>query len=182
MGLRMNNNYLSDKEFNNFLENIGGLNHGFHKHKSPLLERRNFPVGNGWLGILQRLFEVLISMGWNKDFLNVKQKFGGMSIFLDNLPKNGFHFVIEAEKESFNVCEVCGEPGSKHQINSWVHTLCEEHQSESSLIKFENRKYFIMEKLPILNGDYYFDALHNEIKICEIDNFFDPWSVKVLKL
>ena len=40
-------------------------------------------------------------MGWDKQFLNVKQKFGGMSIFLDNLPENGFHFVVESEKETF---------------------------------------------------------------------------------
>ena len=182
MGVRMNNNYLSDKEFNNFLKNINGLNHGFHKHKSPLLERRNFTVGNGWLGILQRLFEVLISMGWVKQFLNVKQKFGGMSIFLDNLPENGFHFVVESEKETFSVCEVCGEPGHQHKINSWIYTLCDEHREESSLVNFNGGKYFIVEKLPILNGDYYFDALHNEIKTCESHNFFDPWSVKVLKL
>ena len=182
MGVRMNNNYLSDKEFNNFLKNINGLNHGFHKHKSPLLERRNFTVGNGWLGILQRLFEVLISMGWDKQFLNVKQKFGGMSIFLDNLPENGFHFVVESEKETFSVCEVCGEPGDQHKINSWTYTLCDEHKEESSLVNFNGGKYFIVEKLPILNGDYYFDALHNEIKTCESHNFFDPWSVKVLKL
>ena len=182
MGIRMNNNYLSDKEFDNFLKNIGGLNHGFHKHKSPILERHNFSVSNGWLGILQRLFETLISMGWDKQFLNVKQKFGGMSIFLDNLPENGFHFVVEAEKESFNVCEVCGEPGTQHKIGGWVYCLCDEHREETSLVNFNGRKYFIMEKTPILNGDYYYDALHNEIKTCEVDNFFDPWSVKVLKL
>jgi len=178
----MNNNYLSDKEFNSFLNSIGGINHGFHKHKSPILERRYFSIGNGWLGILQRLFETLISLGWDKEFINVKQKFGGMSLFLDNLPENGLHFVTEAEKESFRICEVCGEPGDQHKINSWIHTLCNEHQKEISLVKFEGRKYFIVEKLPILNGDYYFDALHNEVKTCESDNFFDPWSVKVLKL
>ena len=182
MRIRMNNNYLSDKEFNDFLENIGGLNHGFHKHKSPLLERRNFTVGNGWLGILQRLFEVLISMGWNKDFLNVKQKFGGMSIFLDNLPENGHQFVVESEKETFSVCEVCGEPGVQHKINNWVYCLCETHRDEQSLVLFGGQKYFMVETEPILNGDYYFDALHNQVKLCENDKFFDPWSVKVLKL
>jgi hypothetical protein len=182
MGVKMNNNYLSDKEFNNFLKNIGGINHGYHKHKSPILERQYFSVGNGWLGILQRLFEDLISIGWNKEFLNVKQKFGGMSVFLDDIPKNGFDFIIESEKESFKVCEVCGKTGSQTKINNWIHTLCDEHQKEESLVVFQNRKYFITEKSPILNGDHYYDALHNVIKTCEVDNFFDPWSVKVLKL
>lgn len=182
MGIRSNNNYLSDKEFNDFLKSIGGVNKPTHKNQSSLMERHYFSVSNGWLGILKRLFETLISLGWNKEFINVKQKFGGMSLFLDNLPENGFHFVIESEKESHKVCEVCGEPGSQHSINSWVYTLCDEHQEKKSIIIFNYRKYFLVEKSPILNGDYYLDALTNEIKICEIDNFFDPWSVKVLKL
>jgi hypothetical protein len=182
MGIKTNNNYLSDREFNNFLETIGGLNHGYHPHKSPILDRRYFSVGNGWLGLLQRLFEVLISLGWDKNFIQVKQKFGGMSIFLDNIPENGYQFIIDTEKESFKICEVCGEPGEQHKINNWVYCLCETHRDEQSLVRFEGKKYFMVEKQPILNGDYYFDALHNEVKLCENDKFFDPWSVKLLKL
>jgi hypothetical protein len=182
MKKRTNNNYLSDQEFDNFLKSICGLNHGYHLHKSPIVNRRNFSISNGWLGPLQRLFEVLISLGWDKNFLQVKQKFGGMSIFLDNIPENGYQFIIDTEKESFKICEVCGEPGDQHKINNWVYCLCETHRGEQSLVLFENQKYFMVETEPILNGDYYFDALHNQVKLCENDKFFDPWSVKVLKL
>ena len=85
----MNNNHRTDYEFENFLEKIGGINISHKPHLSPIKERRYFGIGNGWLGILQRLFEVLIEMGWDKSFINVKEKFGGMSIFIDNLPDSG---------------------------------------------------------------------------------------------
>ena len=32
---------------------------------------------------------------------------------------------------------------------------------------------------PILNGDIYFNALTNKIEVCDKDNFFDPWCLKV---
>jgi hypothetical protein len=35
---------------------------------------------------------------------------------------------------------------------------------------------------PIKNGDIYFNALTNRIEICDKDNFFDPWSLKVIEI
>jgi hypothetical protein len=179
MRVRMNNNYLSDKEFENFLKTIGGVNVSHKPHLSPITERRYFGIGNGWLGILQRLFETLIALGWNKDFINVKEKFGGMSVFLESLPENGFHFAIEAEKETFTVCEVCGENGKQHKINNWVYTLCDEHRDEKLYVDYEGKKYLKKLMEPILNGDIYFNALTNKIEVCDKDNFFDPWCLKV---
>ena len=178
----MNNNYLSDEEFENFLKNIGGINISHKPHLGPIFNRKNFGIGNGWLGIVQRLFEVLIKLGWDKSFINVKEKFGGMSIFLDNLPENGFHFVAEAEKETFQVCEVCGEPGEQHKINGWIYTLCDEHRNEKLYVEYEGKRYLKKLMEPIKNGDIYFNALTNTIEICKTDNFFDPWSLKVIEV
>jgi len=178
----MNDNHRTDQEFENFLKNIGGIKISHKPHLEPITERKRFGVGNGWLGILQRLFEVLIKMGWDKSFINVKQKFGGMSIFLDNLPENGFHFVAEAERETFQVCEVCGEPGEQHKINGWVYTLCDEHRNEKLYVEYEGKRYLKKLMEPIKNGDIYFNALTNTIEICKTDNFFDPWSLKVIEV
>ena len=178
----MNNNYLSDEEFENFLKNIGGINISHKPHLGPIFNRKNFGVGNGWLGILQRLFQVLIKLGWDKSFINVKQKFGGMSIFLDNLPENGFHFVVEAERETFQVCEVCGEHGVQNNIKGWIYTLCEEHRDEKLYVEFNGEKYLTVLMEPILNGDYYYNAKTHEVLKCNNDNFFDPWSLKVIKI
>jgi hypothetical protein len=179
MGIRMNNNHRTDYEFENFLEKIGGINISHKPHLSPIKERRYFGIGNGWLGILQRLFEVLIEMGWDKSFINVKEKFGGMSIFIDNLPENGFHFVVEAEKETFNVCEVCGENGNQHKIKGWVYTLCDEHRDEKLYVEYEGKTYLTKLLEPIKNGDLYYNAETHIVSLCDVENFFNPWCLKV---
>jgi hypothetical protein len=182
MGIRMNNNHRTDAEFESFLKKIGGLQRAYRVDKGPILKRNQLNIGNGWLGIVQRLFETLIALGWDKSFVNVKEKFGGMSIFLDNLPENGFHFVAEAERETFQVCEVCGEPGEQHKINGWVYTLCDEHRNEKLYVEYEGKRYLKKLMEPIKNGDIYFNALTNTIEICKTDNFFDPWSLKVIEV
>ena len=120
-------------------------------------------------------------MGWDKSFINVKQKFGGMSIFLDNIPKNSTHFIIESERETFKVCEVCGEPGEQNRIKGWVYTLCEEHRDEKLYVEYEGKTYLTKLSEPILNGDYYYNAKTHKVLICNSDNFFDPWSLKVIE-
>jgi hypothetical protein len=172
----MNNNHRTDAEFESFLKKIGGLQRTYRVDKGPILKRNQFGIGNGWLGIVQRLFEVLIKLGWDKSFINVKEK------FVDNLPENGFHFVAEAEKETFQVCEVCGEPGEQHKINGWVHTLCDEHRDDKLYVENGGKRYLKKLMEPIKNGDIYFNALTNTIEICKTDNFFDPWSLKVIEV
>jgi len=182
MGIRMNDNYRTDHEFENFLKNIGGVIIQHKQHLGPITERKYFGVNNGWLGIIQRLFEVLIKLGWDKQFINVKEKFGGMSIFIDNIPENGFNFILDAEKETFKVCEICGEPGEQNRIKGWIHTLCEEHRDERLMVEDEGKKYLIKEKEKVNNGDLYYNAQTHKVLKCEVDNFFDPWSVKVIEI
>jgi hypothetical protein len=177
----MNNNHRTDQEFENFLIKIGGVTIQHKQHLGPITERRYFNISNGWLGIVQRLFETLIKLGWDKSFINVKEKFGGMSIFLDNLPENGFYFIVEAERETFSVCEVCGELGEQHRIKGWIYTLCDEHRDERLMVEDEGKKYIIKEKEQIKNGDLYYNAQIHKVSKCEVDNFFDPWSVKVVE-
>lgn len=178
----MNENYKTDVEFEDFLKKIGGLQRSHRKEKGLILTRNEFNIGNGWLGIIQRLFETLIKLGWDKTIINVKEKFGGMSIFLDNLPKNATYFIIEAEKETYTVCKVCGEPGEQHKIGGWIHTLCDKHRDERLYVESDGKVYLKKLMDPILNGDTYFNAFTNTIETCDKDNFFDPWSLKVVEV
>lgn len=180
--MRKNNNYLSDQEFEDFLEHIGGIKSGYRTDLEPTTKRYSVGVGNGWLGIIQRLFETLIKLGWNKEVLNIKEKFGGMSIFLSDIPENSYHFIIEAERQSFSVCEICGEPGEQHKISGWIHTLCDEHRDEKLYVDYKGKTYLKKLKEPILSGDTYFNVITNTIEICDTDNFFDPWSIKVVDI
>lgn len=178
----MNKNYKTDIEFEDFLVSIGGLENAYRIGEKPILNRRQFNVGNGWLGIIQRLFEDLISLGWEKKFISVKEKFGGMSIFLENLPENGFKIVLDAEKETFSTCQVCGEKGNQEKIKGWVYTLCEEHRDEKLYVEYNGKTYLTKLLEPIKNGDLYYNAKTNEIMICDVNNFFDPWCLKAYEI
>jgi hypothetical protein len=80
------------------------------------------------------------------------------------------------------VCEVCGEPGEQHKIKGWIHTLCDEHRDEKLYVEFNGEKYLTKILDPVLKGDFYYNAKTHEVLECEVDNFFDPWSVKAVKI
>jgi hypothetical protein len=106
-------------------------------------------VGQGWHGILERLFAA--KPDWIM-VVQVKEKFGGLRFYLDDgtvrvdfiglgsltVPAEQEHLdekrsaqlvafkklVREAEAESFSVCEDCGAP-AEQRSGGWIRTLCE---------------------------------------------------------
>jgi len=177
----MNQNYKTDAEFENFLLSIGGLKNGYMIEDKPILSRGYFSVSNGWLGIVQSLIEVLIKLGWNKEIIQVKEKFGGLRFYVNNLPDNAIFFITDSEKKSYNTCEVCGEPGEQHKIKGWINTLCYEHTDNKLYVEYEGKTYLKKLIEPILKGDYYYNAITHEVLFCNTDKFFDPWSLKVVE-
>ena len=125
----MNSNYLTDEEFNDFLESIGGLENGFYTDRDPIKNAGFFCVGNGWLGLVKTLIEDLIQLGWNKQICQVKEKFGGMRFYINEGSKEIFNKISEAETKSHETWEKCGEPG-KAISGGWIVTLCEFHAKE----------------------------------------------------
>lgn len=111
-------------------------------------------VGQGWHGILERLF--MAKPEWMK-VVQVKEKFGGLRFYLQGGPvrvdfigigslamQSERTYVTEeqeiqaqkyeqmvraAEAESFKICEDCGAPGSP-KPGRWVRTLCVECHSK----------------------------------------------------
>ena len=127
--IKMNSNYLTDEEFNDFLESIGGLENGFYPDRDPIKNAGFFCVGNGWLGLIKTLIEDLIQLGWNKQICQVKEKFGGLRFYINEGSKEIFNKISEAETKSHETCEKCGEPG-KSISGGWIVTLCESHAEE----------------------------------------------------
>ena len=66
----MNDNHRTDFEFESFLNSISGVTISHKPHLPPITERRYFGINNGWLGILQRLFETFRKVKSKK--LNIK--------------------------------------------------------------------------------------------------------------
>ncbi len=66
-------------------------------------------VGPGWVELVTNLLEDLVKMGWDKNLIQIKQKFGGMRFYVGGeLPKNISERIDRAERESYETCEMCG--------------------------------------------------------------------------
>ena len=121
-----NNNYMTNEDFNAFLESIGGVENGYYTDRGPILSRGFFGVSNGWLGILKRLIEDLVELGWNKQTCQVKEKFGGLRFYINEGSEDIFRRIKLAEDASYITCEKCGELGELRG-GGWLETLCDEH-------------------------------------------------------
>ena len=177
----MNQNYKTDAEFEDFLTSIGGLENGYRIGEKPITSRGYFSVGNGWLGIIENLIKDLIKLGWNKQIIQVKEKFGTLRFYTNELPEKGFEVISEYTNESSITCELCGEEGKLVNKKGWHTTLCQVHSDLNDVIEMDGEMYKPSMFGKIKNGDLYYDAYYHEIKKCDTDNFFNPWCIKVIK-
>jgi hypothetical protein len=90
-----------------------------------------FECGDGWLEILEDLFEKIdieITKNPVKDFrvFQVKEKFGGLRVYTNFIVDEVERLIKEAEKEAAKTCENCGKSGKNRDIYGWLSTLCED--------------------------------------------------------
>ena len=93
-----------------------------------------FSCRDGWFNILDSLGAMARHRG--PDFLlrdlptalQVKEKFGGLRIYLSSVDPYFDGLVAMAETLSTRTCEVCGNVGESCTVNGWRQTLCEEHR------------------------------------------------------
>ena len=85
--------------------------------------------GEGWNKILNTLFKKInnILKRDNFDFalLQVKEKYGGLRIYVSSATDEIYKLIDKAESESFKTCEICGKKGKIYD-NGWVKTRCKE--------------------------------------------------------
>jgi hypothetical protein len=62
--------------------------------------------------------------------VQVKEKFGGLRIYLDNAPYWLYDMTDLVERLSYHICERCGEEGKLRTNRVWLKTLCEECNNE----------------------------------------------------
>lgn len=121
------------KEMNKFLESIGGLENGHFTDRPPITDSSYFDVGDGWLPLLKELIEDLIELGWDKETTQVKEKFGGLRFYINSGSKEIHDRILKAEKDSYHICEKCGQEGQLRGDIGWYLTLCDEHYNEKKL-------------------------------------------------
>jgi hypothetical protein len=96
---------------------------------------RGFAHDDGWFEILWRLcgdLEPLLAQFEREaavcqfEVLQGKEKSGGLRIHVtyanDAIPQR----IEAAKKESFHICEVCGQSGTLRE-GQWIKTLCDDH-------------------------------------------------------
>lgn len=102
------------------------------KEQIPLpIELFGIECGKGWFDLLTPVIEYVND--YNKDktedkqihFTQIKEKWGGLRIYVDFGTEELYKLIDEAEDESYNVCEECG---SRENVGmrqtSWYTTMC----------------------------------------------------------
>lgn len=117
---------MTDEQMNDFLESIGGLENGYFTDREPIKDCWIFECGNGWFPLIKELIEDLITLGWDRKTCQVKEKFGGLRFYITSGSDEIYDRISKAEKDSYTICEVTGEPGELRNDIGWYKTLCDE--------------------------------------------------------
>lgn len=119
----------------------------FREHSLPLSEScmaYGLCIEDGWTDLLIRLCEDLQKMMYEGNFIvvakQVKQKLGQFRMYvgvepLDNAKfDNDYWFkkvherIQQSSNESTNICEICGEPGSR-MGDFYIYIGCDKHKN-----------------------------------------------------
>jgi len=79
-------------------------------------------VGRGWAGLVGRCYDV--TDRHHVVVTQVKEKFGGLRFYVGSAMPGVFDQIDEITKESYKICERCGEPGVPRK-GGWILTLCD---------------------------------------------------------
>jgi hypothetical protein len=120
---------MKDKEMNEYLESIGGLENGFYPDKDLIKDSKFFECGDGWYPLIKDLITDLIVLGWDKQTCQVKEKFGGLRFYINGASEEIYKRIQTAEDLSYETCETCGEKGELRSVG-WYKTLCNKHHEE----------------------------------------------------
>ena len=98
---------------------------------------QGFEHGDGWFGILWRLFADLQPLvegmegegGQRFAVVRVREERGGLRVYANDATDAIWDRIEAARQESFITCEVCGQPGRRRE-NGWIRTRCDGHAKQ----------------------------------------------------
>jgi len=83
-----------------------------------LLQKYNIPnprcgayVGDGWVPLVDQLFADMIALGWDRDLHQLKEKFGGLRVYIGVSSASVKERIRVAEEVAARTCDECGAPG-----------------------------------------------------------------------
>ena len=117
---------MNREQFEEYLISIGGV---YDWRGVNNTDPNMFGVKEGWFGLLKNLIDELISLGWDRDMLQSKEKFGGLNFYIKEPTSEMYDLIIIYERLSYEICEMCGEKGERRN-GGWIKTLCDTHEEE----------------------------------------------------
>lgn len=83
-----------------------------------------FSVGDGWVQIVFYALDKMIAVGWDRDLHQVKEKYGGLRLYIGEETAEIAAIIDEAERICGETCESCGAPGTLN-TRGWRSTMCD---------------------------------------------------------
>lgn len=125
---------MTKEELDKYIESIGGLVNGRFADRDPIMFAP-CDILEGWYQLVHDLIEELLAAGWDKHFLQCKEKFGGLRFYIGGGTEEIFEIISKYESLSYETCEMCGEKGEPRKDcgwreNLWYMTLCDKHYNE----------------------------------------------------
>ena len=73
--------------------------------------------------------------------LQIKEKFGGLRVYISNETDERFNLIQEYEEKSYKTCEICGSTsGAMCRVNGgWYKTVCRKHAKEFGYKRIKKR-------------------------------------------
>ena len=91
------------------------------------LEEAVNAVGPGWTPLIHRVYNAREALGTPVGIIQVKEKFGGLRIYTEYRHDQLDEVIVEVSKESFHICEECGDEGQLLKKNALYFTACKHH-------------------------------------------------------
>ena len=98
----------------------------FVNYKGYTREMALTSVGKGWASLINRVFDALENIKGSVKVVQVKEKYAGLRVYTDYMNEELDAVIGWAERESFKMCEECGQPG-KVRGKGWYYTSCDVH-------------------------------------------------------
>lgn len=92
-------------------------------------------VGSGWSDLITRVYSFIEQQKLTVGIVQVKEKWGGLRIYTDQLCDELDILIEKVEKESFHVCEECGASGTLRKKNEVYFTACGQHSNDSVIVE-----------------------------------------------
>lgn len=114
-------------------------------------ENHRYGVAKGWQPLIEKLHADLNEVNPDYELQQVKEKWGGLRYYvgysltpssepdkkMSETDKKMQELIQAAESASFDICEVCGEPGEIRNTG-YVKTLCDNHHAEREATRAAN--------------------------------------------